>query len=258
MRYKVEKGSAKGTIVFVHGNSSSSIVFDEVLKSKLISQTKIAVDLPGHGNNAEAEDEVAKFSIENYRAKLIELINTIDDDILLVGNSLGGHLAIEIAEDIERLKGLIIFGTPPLKKPLNLEQAFLQVEPLQTFFTEYPTDIEIEPAIHQVSYAKECVPKLITDFKQANPKVRKAIMTDIAEDKFLDQYAVFTHLKPPKFIIAGKQDPSVNPEYLETVKDNCGESCELIKFDGCGHYPSIEKPEEFIKTLQTIVLRIFK
>ena len=147
MTYKIKKGQVKGTIVFIHGNSSSSFVFDEVLKCKSIPQTKIAVELPGHGINTNLGHEVKDFSIEVYRAKLIDLLSRIDDDVLLVGNSLGGHLVIEVAQEVNRLKGLVIFGTPPLKKPLNLEEAFLPVDALQTFFTENPTDTEIESAI---------------------------------------------------------------------------------------------------------------
>ena len=80
---------------------------------------------------------------------------------------------------------------------------------------------------------------------------------DVAEDKFLDQYAIFTNLELPKFIIAGKQDPSVNPEYLEMIENKSVKTCELIKFEDCGHYLSIEKPKEFIDTLNKIVLKTF-
>lgn len=256
MTYKIEKGQVKGTIVFVHGNSSSSFVFDAVLKSKLIPQTKITIDLPGHGVNADEGNEIRDFSIEVYRAKLIDLLSGIDDDILLVGNSLGGHLVIEVAQEINRLKGLVIFGTPPLKKPLNLEEAFLPVDALQTFFTENPSDANIESAINLAVQNKEHVRDLIKDFKKANPKVRTAVAVDIGEANFLDQYAIFTTLKVPKFIIVGKQDPSVNPKYLELVK-NCAEDCELIDFEDCGHYPSVEKSETFISTINRVVSKVF-
>jgi pimeloyl-ACP methyl ester carboxylesterase len=257
MRHTKINGTDKGTIVFIHGNSSSSGVFKKVMESNSITTTKIAVDLPGHGANIEGFKNESDFSICNYRDKLVSFINQLDDGIILVGNSLGGHIAIEIATLIPRLKGLVIFGTPPLKKPLNLQEAFLPVPALQTFFTENPSDDEIESSARVAVFEKLNAIEIVKDFKIANPKVRKAIAIDVAENRFLDQYKIFTNLKIPKYIIAGKQDPSVNPHYLEEVKNSCNGNCELLKFDECGHYPSLEKPKEFTIAIKQIVHKIF-
>ncbi|MGM5470477.1 alpha/beta fold hydrolase [Flavobacteriaceae bacterium LMO-SS05] len=113
MKYYTVTVKQQGTIVFVQGNSSSFRVFKEVMNSKTISQTKIAINLPGHGANHDEFLNDEDFSVINYRKKLIQFINAIDDEVLLAGNSLGGHLVIEIAKDIERLKGLVIFTPPP-------------------------------------------------------------------------------------------------------------------------------------------------
>ncbi len=39
-------------------------------------------------------------------------------------------------------KGLVIFGTPPIKKPVNIEEAFLPVPELQTYLSENPSQTE--------------------------------------------------------------------------------------------------------------------
>lgn len=257
MNHILIKGSSKGTIVFIHGNSSSSKVFRAVLESDLIQQTKIAVDLPGHGLSNKDYVEDKDFSFNSYKKKLLNLIESIDDDILLVGNSLGGLLAIEIAKDIERLKGLVIFATPPLKKPLNLEEAFLPVPELQTFFTENPSDLEIELAAKATVYNKDLVPAIQEQFCAANPKVRKALAIDVGNEVFENEYEIFTKLDKPRFIIAGRQDPSVNLIYLQKMVENCHEDCELIMFEDCGHFPSLEKPQEFIITLKGIAAKVF-
>ena len=90
MKNNTVKGTKKGTIVFIHGNSSSSKVFEHIMKSDVIKQTKVAVDLPGHGLNSDNYSKDEDFSMASYRKKLIKLISQIDDDILLVGNSVGG------------------------------------------------------------------------------------------------------------------------------------------------------------------------
>ena len=127
LKYISKEGKNKGTIVFIHGNSSSSNVFSEVLNEKLIGCSLIAIDLPGHGDSLDNHFE--DFSFENLKSICTNFINTIDGDILIYGNSFGGNIAIEIAKDINNLKGLIIAGTPPVKKPLNLLEAYLPLPP---------------------------------------------------------------------------------------------------------------------------------
>jgi pimeloyl-ACP methyl ester carboxylesterase len=249
--------SNKGTIVFIHGNSSSSEVFKSSLESNSIPYNKVAINLLGHGNHNNNSTTVEDFSIEAYSKDVLNQLANINDEILLIGNSLGGHIAIEIAPKIKLLKGLVIFGTPPVKKPINFEEAFLPVPALQTFLTEHPTDKEIEMATCTAVHNKDVSHKLVSDFKKANPLVRKAIGIDLMENKLANQFDIFSNLNIPKYIIAGKQDPSVNLNYLHEVKNNCNGNCSIIEFDNCGHYPSIEKPQEFNTTLSEIVKEVF-
>ena len=63
MEKKEIEGNDKGTIVFVHGSSSSSKVFDNIMNDKTIGQTKIAIDLPGHGKGTFDNDADEDFSM---------------------------------------------------------------------------------------------------------------------------------------------------------------------------------------------------
>ena len=257
MKISLVKGKYKGTIVFIHGNSSSSKVFEQTLVSDVIKQTKIAVDLPGHGNNIEKYKNHSNFSLSFYKKKLIYDINKIDDDILLVGNSLGGHLAIEIANQNKKIKGLVIFGTAPVKKPINFEEAFIPIEALETFLTENPTEEAINSAVKVTSKNESCMPVMVSDFKKTNPLVRRDVAKDVLGNNFENEYEIFTQLEIPKFIIAGEFDASINRNYLKKVANDCNDNCEFILFENCGHYPSIEKPEKFIETLNYITKEVF-
>lgn len=256
MKKIIQKGKVKGTIIFIHGNSSSSAVFEQIIKADEILQTKIAVDLPGHGNSIREYKNHTDFSIQFYHDQLIEFINNINDDILLVGNSLGGHLAIGIANSIDNLKGLLIFGTPPLKKPINFEEAFLPVEALQTFLTEKPSNKAIIDAAQIAVFDDNNSKTIIDDFNKTISLVRRCIAEDIVLNNLKDEYEIFTNLQIPKFIILGDKDPTVNKEYLNKICRN-SKNCEVINFDNCGHYASLEKPNEFIETLDFITSKVF-
>ena len=246
----------KGAVVCVHGNCSSSKVFNHFKNLKNFPYHIIANDLPGNGKNSNSqlpEDNLFQY----YKNLLTEQINNINDDIILVGNSLGGHLAIEIASNIKRLKGLVIMGTPPVKSPINFEEAFLPVEALSTFLTENPEDKAIEEASKVAVYDNSFAEQIISDFKAANPKIRTLIASDLLGNKLEDEYNKFINLSVPKFIIKGLQDPSVNPEYLKALQNDCEDNCEIIEFNNCGHYPSLEQPELFNQTILKISKSVF-
>jgi pimeloyl-ACP methyl ester carboxylesterase len=257
MNYTLIKGKNKGTIVFIHGNSSSSDVFIDIMNSNVITQSKLTVDLPGHGKSIDGYTNESDFSMASYSEKIIAVLNQIDDDIILAGNSLGGHIAIEISEKIPRLKGLVIFGTPPLKKPLNFEEAIVPMAELQIYISENATDAEIDTAVNMIIYNKKLVNSFIKSFKETNPKIRKALAKDFAENRWSNQFELFTNLKIPKFIIAGSYDTYIITAYLLEVVNTCQGTCEFISIKDCGHYPSIEKAEEFIETMKYITKKVF-
>lgn len=256
MHFKKIKGSKTGTIVFIHGNSSSSSAFKHILKSSS-EYTMIAIDLPGHGESQNNYKAIEDFSLENLQSVCTEFINSIDDDILLFGNSFGGNIAIEIANSLNRLRGLVIFGTPPVKKPINFEDAYLPLPEVQVFFTENPSQIEIKSMAEVAVFDTVHTSQIISDFKKTNPIVRKAIGIDIAEGNYGNEYEIFVGLNIPKFIIAGKQDSAVNLDYLKNICDVCN-NCQIFVFEECGHYPSLEQPNKFSEFVNNIANQVFK
>ena len=254
MKHLTKKGSSKGTIVCIHGNSSSPKIFESLLISSKINQTVIAIELPGHSENDK--NTIESMSSKNICNALIEHINNMDDDIFLLGNSLGGHLAIEIANQIKKLKGLMIFGTPPIEKPINFENAFNDIPELQTFFTENPTHKEIENMALLTVFNKSHSEQIITDFKSSNPLFRIALALDVIGNKWSHQKDIFLNLNIPKFIIKGDEDPAVNGNYLKGIIAH-DLQCELISVTQCGHYPTLEQPDVFIDILNSASLKVF-
>ncbi|MFT7233970.1 MAG: pimeloyl-ACP methyl ester carboxylesterase [Cyclobacteriaceae bacterium] len=245
---RFKKGTKKGTIVMLHGNSSSSMVFDPVFKSEL-PYSLMAFDLLGHGETQRD----GKYGFSDQMEHILSNIATIDDDILLAGNSLGGHLAIEVAEEIKNLKGLLVFGTSPLRKPLNMEEAFLSSPGLSTFFEENPNSEDLDVALNMAVFNKSTISLLKKDFLRADPKVRSVLTAEIGT--LSDEVALFSTLSCLKFVIQGDEEPIVNPAYLDVIKQVI--HFELIEMKDCGHCPSIEKPDEFVQHLRSIAEKAF-
>ena len=239
-----------GVICCIHGNSSSSRIFKSLVESKYIKQAVIAFDLPGHGINNNVLDE-SNFTFSSYKKYLLEQLSMIDKNILLFGNSLGGHLSIEIAHEIKNLKGLVIMGTPPVKHPLNFQDAWISNEDLNTFLSEHPTDELIEKAASIAVYNQTLSKIVVEDFKNTVPSVRKVCASEIMSGKLENEYKLFIELDKPKFIIAGNNDPSVNKNYLNECQANSINECKIYDVDKCGHYP-IDAPDTIGKIISNI------
>jgi pimeloyl-ACP methyl ester carboxylesterase len=248
--FKENFSTQKGTIVCIHGNSSSLNVFNSLLNAD-IEHRVIAVDLPGH-NNAATTELPTENLYDFYKSELIQFINALEDSIILIGNSLGGHLAVEIAPSINQLKGLVIMGTPPVKSPINFEEAFIPMEALNTFLQENPSGTAIKEAANVAVYNKTNAEAIVKDFNSCNPKIRALIAADIMGNKLSDEYTIFKTLPIKKYILKGMQDPTVNPNYLAQLQQECKTTCEIVEINQCGHYPSLEQPELFVQIIQNI------
>lgn len=255
MKHFHKIGKQRGTLILLHGNSSSIDVFSEIFNSSEIENSIITIPLPGHAYS-DNQDHY-QFSTANITKSLISFVNDLDEEIFLIGNSFGGHLAIEIASQIKNLKGLMIFGTAPLAKPLNFEEAFLPVEALQTFLTPNPNDDAIAEAVKVAIVNDKLHSKAISDFKATNPDVRVATANDIMNSNWQDQKEIFINLPITKFIVKGIQDPSVNPNYLEKIQQSCLGNCEMITLNNCGHYPTMEQPNKMIRIINKASKKVF-
>ncbi|WP_055447837.1 alpha/beta fold hydrolase [Lacinutrix mariniflava] len=253
MNFKVAIGNKRGALICIHGNSSSSNIFDTIVSE----YTKYSITLPGHEVDKYCVKENADYSLTKYKEQLISFINALNVPVFLIGNSLGGHLAIEIAHEINALKGLMIFGAPPVEKPINFEEAFLPVEALQTFLTPNPDEAAVLEAC-KVTLSNQNHLEIVKGyFNDTDPLVRSHTANDIMSGNWSDQRELFVSLKCNKYIIHGLQDPSVNIEYLKKVVNACSIHCELITIDKCGHYPSLEQPKILNTTLSKVCDNVF-
>lgn len=240
-------------LITIHGNSSAPSIFKH--------QEKIGVSvkhicLPGHGELASDEQEEHNFTVEAMKKAILSQIGESEHPILLLGHSLGGHFAIEIAHEIPNLIGLIIFGTPPIKKPINMEEAFLPTPVLQTLMSEYPSDEDLKEAMAVATVNASIIPELIRDFKQTDPRVRRVLAQEAMEGKWSDQNELFTSLNVPKYIFLPDQDISVNPAYLRAIQAENSDSCSIISVADCGHYASVEQPEQFNEALKKVITEL--
>jgi pimeloyl-ACP methyl ester carboxylesterase len=233
-------------LVFVHGNSSSDKVFE---KQAAYFEKRTIITLPGHGDSIPSKEPYRDYSIDSMKKTILNQCEALENCVLL-GNSLGGHLAIEIAPDLANLKALILFAAPPLKKPLNIESAFKPVEALASYFQSSYDEAVLRKNLSVAMYGNAHSELLIQDFMRTDPIFREVWTKDATINMALtDEADIIENLSVPVYVIHGKQDPSTNIEYIRSLKG----ITRIYEIDECGHYPSVEQPEKFNAIVEEIL-----
>ena len=103
-------------VVFIHGNSSSRRVFHSQFSSEVFAGYRlICFDLPGHGESGDALDKARTYPLPGLAEASEELLDNLGVKApILVGWSLGGHVAIEMVSHSYPAAGLFIVGAPPV------------------------------------------------------------------------------------------------------------------------------------------------
>jgi pimeloyl-ACP methyl ester carboxylesterase len=97
------------TYVLVHGAWQAPYVWDDVRAQLISSGNKvIVVELPGHGTDQTPPHQL---SLDVYRDKVIQAINSADGKVILVGHSMGGMVVTHVAEQLPaRIEKVVYIG----------------------------------------------------------------------------------------------------------------------------------------------------
>ena len=239
-------------VILVHGNSSSSRVWHSLLNGDFGKRFRcLAFDLPGHGDSAPAKDPEL-YSAPGYAAVLADFAEaTTAEDAVIVGWSLGGHIALEAAPALPAAAGFILFGTPPVTGPADLAQAFL---PNPAMAVGFQADIDADQArafAESFLAPGSTLPTddLVEDIRRTDGAARERLFASIQAGRLADEVQIISRLGRPIAILHGEHDQLINLEYLRglTIPTLWRGAVQVLP--GAGHIPQVEAPEDFADLL---------
>ena len=238
---------AELTVVMLHGNSSCCSLFHPAISKWQHPSSVLLVDLPGHGQSPRF-NKVADYRYPRLLTSHETTLRGVKGPILLVGHSFGGHLAMDLAPRLPKLKGLVVAGAPPLRNPLNLAEAFKPVPNLDVFFRENPPATEVANALRFLCPHPAHALSLHTWFSSTDPAMRTAIGLDLAEGSLPDEVANLQALQVPKVMLYSELDPVPNLDYVRSLDAGIT----FQKQPARGHYTMLDNPHAFAATLAKI------
>jgi pimeloyl-ACP methyl ester carboxylesterase len=182
--------------------------------------------------------------LEKFVHKFVEYKNY--RNINLLGNSLGGHVALMyVLRHPERIKSLILTGSSGLFEngmgdtyPKRGDYEYIRKKTEVTFYDPAMASKELVDELYETVNVRIKAVKIIA-------LAKSAIRNNLGEE--------VSQIKQPTLLIWGKNDaitpPFVGEEFHKLISNS-----ELYFIDKCGHAPMMERPEEF----NTILLKFLR
>ena len=242
----VDSGGAGPAVLFLHGNSSGKEIFARQLASEALCTRHrlLAFDLPGHGGSQDAPAPERSYSIHGFADAAIAFLGALGiERAVLVGWSLGGHIALEL---MARWPGTIaawIVGTPPAGRA-DIGAAFRPSPHMALTFQESFTDDEAR------CYAQEAIgagvplePWMLAAARRADGRFRRWMAESALAGRDLDGREIAETSPLPLAVVCGGDDPFVDTGYLAAVRYRNLWDGKVHIFEGLGHAPFWEAPE---------------
>lgn len=243
-------------VVFIHGNSLSSKSFVKQLDAPILQKYNItAIDLPGHGNSRNATNPSKTYSVTGFAKEVAEFIKTkFNEPVILVGHSLGGHSAIEVATMLPNIKGIVIFGAQPLGKPPEVEKAFL---PNPTMALAFKGEVNEKEALEMckgfIGSTNKIPKEFVEDILNTDKMMRPKLGESFGLENFVDEIEIVQNLKIPVAIFNGEKDGLLNFDYIENMVIPSLWQNKIHYIKNAYHTPQFEQPETFNKLLNNFI-----
>jgi pimeloyl-ACP methyl ester carboxylesterase len=258
LAYSQSEGQGR-PVIFVHGNSSSSRTWNGIMTGPFGLRFRcLALDLPGHGESAPAVNREG-YSLPGYAKTLTRFAEAAGaTDAVIVGWSLGGHIALEAAPGWPSAAAYLVFGTPPVATVAQMGEAFLPNPAMNIGFAAAVSPEEARTFAASFTAPGSALPldEFVADILRTDGEARATLFASVLEGRFADQVAIAGALRQPLAILQGDGEQLVSLPYLQKLIIPTLWRNTVQVIPGAGHALHQEAPEAFTVLLEHFIAEL--
>jgi pimeloyl-ACP methyl ester carboxylesterase len=165
---------------------------------------------------------------------------------VVVGHSLGGHIALEaVAKGLE-ISGLFVFSTPPLRDARDFPAAFHLELVGDVLFRASVTEAEISKVAGLIMpIGVQPPPYYARSIRVTDPDARGVMGAALKRDSLADERATLESIPCPAALVLGELEQIVNIQYVQSLGLSNLWRGSVQFVPGAGHNPQYDNPEAF-------------
>ncbi|WLD96319.1 alpha/beta hydrolase [Agrobacterium leguminum] len=243
-------------LLMLHCNSGCKEMFLFQKQALAGKRRLISLDLPGHGASSDAIDPRRTYSFGGYTEVITEVLTQLGiTKVAILGHSLGGHVALDLAARWNDVSGVMIFGTPPI--PPGVEGAQLGFLPNPEMAYTGNADLTDEQIEGVVSMAlgpgAERDLFYTSAVRRTDGRARQYMVEAVLAGTQIDQREFVTMSAVPLAIINGTDDPVINLDYIDSLRYGNLWTDRPLRLAGAGHGPHWQQQHIFNEMLQSFL-----
>ncbi len=241
------RGQGDTAIIFLHGWCGDHEYWKHQVEPCSKEYRVVTLDQAGHGNSGK---DRKKWTVDSLATDVESVVKQLGlKRVILVGHSMGAPVSLMAAK---RMPGTVIavIGVDTLQ---NVERKMPE-EQLKQFLERFEKDfpgtiLGIFPGMFPENGDQELAKEILTRAAAQDKTMGIGLMRDMFA---LDQAAVLKEAKVPvRCINSAGGFPFFTPTATDINKKYADYNA--VTIEGVGHYPMLEKPEEFNKKLKEVL-----
>ena len=253
--YTEVKGEGPYTLLFIHGWNLDHSFWDTQVERFSGDFKVVTMDLPGYGSSGKDRSD---WSMDAYGRDVRSVIDGLNlTNVILIAHSMGGNIALSaIHQNNNQIVGLI--GVDNFKQ-VGAEQSEEEAGQVTTFIqmlrADYSTNVRLTSEGFMFSSLSPVEPKerVLLQYASQDPEVAISVIEGVFAAG-PDEALFLSEVKVPFAVISS----TYIPIYEEGIKANySGPDFRVYLIDRCGHFPMVERPDEFNALLAKALTEMF-
>lgn len=216
-------------VIFLHGWGGSTESFKGIALKLSGKFRSTLVDFYGFG---ETPHPAHPITLKDYAQSIKEIIRSYNmEDVVLVGHSFGGRVAILLAAECPRIAGLVLIDSAGIK-PRRKPSYYIKV---------YSYKLLKALGIRKLKVGSE-------DYRKLNPAMRGTFINVVNQDLTRDADMITA----PTLIVWGEKDRETPLYMARKLKAHIAD-CRLNILEGAGHYSYLDNFNQFNGLLREFI-----